>query len=293
MPAKKKTSKKKPAAKKKLVKKKVAAKKKVVKKPAKKATKKVAKRTTKKVTKKAAKKTAKKVSKKAVKKTAKKPVKKKSAAKKASTKKASTKKTSTKKTSARKRDLARMEAAVSETTSEPLLGEPKRITPKQPASYIEMEMIDVQTDETIVPSKTTVIGSLNFEPYPIKEGEEYMSSDQKGHFRKILDLWKTKLMSEVDMTVVHMKEDAAAFPDPIDRASQEEGFSLELRTRDRERKLIKKIEQSIDDIERGEYGYCEDCGTEIGIRRLEARPTADKCIDCKTFQEIREKQSGG
>jgi len=93
--------------------------------------------------------------------------------------------------------------------------------------------------------------------------------------------------------VVHLKEDAISYPDPLDRAAQEEGFNLELRTRDRERKLIKKIEQSLDFIERGEYGFCGDCGTEIGIRRLEARPTADKCIDCKTFEEIREKQSGG
>ncbi|HLD16638.1 MAG TPA: RNA polymerase-binding protein DksA, partial [Coxiellaceae bacterium] len=87
--------------------------------------------------------------------------------------------------------------------------------------------------------------------------------------------------------------EAASFADPLDRASQEEGFSLELRTRDRERKLIKKIEQSLQDLEDGEYGYCEDCGAEIGVRRLEARPTADKCIDCKTIQEIKEKQTIG
>jgi DnaK suppressor protein len=99
-------------------------------------------------------------------------------------------------------------------------------------------------------------------------------------------------MEEVDRTVHHMQDDAANFPDPNDRATQESEFSLELRTRDRERKLIKKIEESIKNIEAGDYGYCETCGVEIGIRRLEARPTATQCIDCKTLDEIREKQMG-
>ena len=138
-----------------------------------------------------------------------------------------------------------------------------------------------------------VVGPLGFVPYKEKKGEEYMSDNQLQHFQDILNLWKERLMKEVDSTVVHMKEEAASYPDPLDRAAQEEGFSLELRTRDRERKLIKKIEQSLDMIENKEYGFCEACGAEIGIRRLEARPTADKCIDCKTFEEIREKQVGG
>lgn len=146
------------------------------------------------------------------------------------------------------------------------------------------------------PSKkksTTLLGSLEFTPYQPKADEEYMSDHQKDHFRKILDAWKQQLMQDVDLTVGHLKEEAVFYADPVDRAAQEEGFNLELRTRDRERKLIKKIEQSLDLINTGEYGYCEDCGAEIGIRRLEARPTAVKCIDCKTFQEIREKQLGG
>lgn len=134
--------------------------------------------------------------------------------------------------------------------------------------------------------------SLSFTPYKLQKGEEYMNEKQLDHFRKILNDWKKQLMEEVDTTVVHLKEEAASYPDPLDRASQEEGFNLELRTRDRERKFIKKIEQALDAIDEGEYGYCEDCGAEIGIRRLEARPTATKCIDCKTFEEIREKQSG-
>lgn len=138
-----------------------------------------------------------------------------------------------------------------------------------------------------------VVGPLGFTPYKEKKGEEYMNDKQLEHFRDILNVWKERLMEEVDSTVVHMKEEAASYPDPLDRAAQEEGFSLELRTRDRERKLIKKIEQSLDMIEQKEYGYCDACGAEIGTRRLEARPTADKCIDCKTFEEIREKQVGG
>ena len=133
----------------------------------------------------------------------------------------------------------------------------------------------------------------NFEPYKEKKGEEYMNEKQVEHFRKILEGWKSELMQEVDRTVEHMKDDAANFPDPADRASQEEEFSLELRTRDRERKLIKKINESLDDLDNGEYGYCETCGVEIGIRRLEARPTANQCIDCKSLDEIKEKQTKG
>lgn len=130
-------------------------------------------------------------------------------------------------------------------------------------------------------------------PYKIKKGESYMNEKQRKHFSEILLEWKKQLMQEVDSTVGHLKEEAEAYADPLDRATQEEGFNLELRTRDRERRLIKKIEQALDAVEAGVYGYCEACGTEIGIRRLEARPTATKCIDCKTFEEIRERQSGG
>jgi len=133
----------------------------------------------------------------------------------------------------------------------------------------------------------------NFEPYKEKKGEEYMNDKQVEHFRKILEGWKSELMREVDRTVEHMKDDAANFPDPADRASQEEEFSLELRTRDRERKLIKKINESLDMLDNREYGYCETCGVEIGIRRLEARPTANQCIDCKSLDEIKEKQTRG
>jgi DnaK suppressor protein len=131
-----------------------------------------------------------------------------------------------------------------------------------------------------------------FTPYKVKKGEEYMNEPQQEHFKGLLDAWKTELMEEVDRTVSHMKDEASNFPDPADRASQEEEFSLELRTRDRERKLIKKIDSTKELIENDDYGYCDTCGVEIGIRRLEARPTATQCIDCKTLEEIREKQIG-
>jgi DnaK suppressor protein len=133
---------------------------------------------------------------------------------------------------------------------------------------------------------------FTFAPYPLKEGEEYMNEAQVEHFRRILQNWKAELMQEVDRTVHHMQDEAANFPDPNDRATQESEFSLELRTRDRERKLIKKIEESLNNLEHGDYGYCETCGIEIGLRRLEARPTASQCIDCKTLDELREKQVG-
>jgi DnaK suppressor protein len=129
-------------------------------------------------------------------------------------------------------------------------------------------------------------------PYQTADGEEYMSEGQIEHFRRILHNWKDDLMQEVDRTVHHMQDEAANFPDPNDRATQESEFSLELRTRDRERKLIKKIEEALENLERGEYGYCETCGVEIGLRRLEARPTATQCIDCKTLDELRERQLG-
>jgi DnaK suppressor protein len=133
----------------------------------------------------------------------------------------------------------------------------------------------------------------DFEPYKPKRGEEYMSEAQREHFKNILRKWKGELMEEVDRTVTHMKDEAANFPDPADRATQEEEFSLELRTRDRERKLIKKIDSTIERIEQDDYGFCDACGVEIGIRRLEARPTANLCIDCKTLDEIKEKQERG
>ena len=131
-----------------------------------------------------------------------------------------------------------------------------------------------------------------FTPYVQKRGEQYMNTAQAQHFRNILLGWKRSLMEEVDRTVHHMQDEASNFPDPNDRATQEEEFALELRTRDRERKLIKKIDEALLGLDTGDYGFCEICGVEIGIKRLEARPTATLCIDCKTLDEIKEKQLG-
>lgn len=120
-----------------------------------------------------------------------------------------------------------------------------------------------------------------------------MNEEHRERFREILLGWKRQLMEEVDRTVSHMKDQASNDPDPADRATQEEEFSLELKTRDRERRLIKKIDNTIALIDQDDYGYCDSCGIEIGLHRLEARPTATQCIDCKTLEEIREKQITG
>jgi DnaK suppressor protein len=130
-------------------------------------------------------------------------------------------------------------------------------------------------------------------PYAIVEGETYMGPQQKEHFRRLLEAWRRELMEEVDRTVRYMQDEAANFPDANDRATQESEFSLELRTRDRERKLIRKIDEALTRIETDEYGYCVTCGEEIGIRRLEARPIATQCIDCKERDERRERQNRG
>jgi len=129
----------------------------------------------------------------------------------------------------------------------------------------------------------------SYTPYQIKEGESYMSDEQRAHFKEMLSSLKGELMQEVDKTVSHMKQDSVNYPDINDRASQEEEFSIELRNRDRGRKLIKKIDESLNRVDSDEFGYCESCGEEIGLRRLEARPTATLCIECKTLAEMREK----
>jgi DnaK suppressor protein len=131
---------------------------------------------------------------------------------------------------------------------------------------------------------------LGIEPFKQKKSEEYMSPKMQAHFKDILSALRQRLLVGGDKIVTHMKEDAINYADPNDRASQEEDFRLELRTRDRERKLLKKIEESLELLREKDYGYCEVCGVEIGLRRLEARPTATLCIDCKTLDEIKEKQ---
>jgi len=129
-----------------------------------------------------------------------------------------------------------------------------------------------------------------YPPYKAKAREEYMNPKQRAHFKEILSEMKRELSQDIDRTVHTMQDEATIFADPNDRASQESDMSLELRNRDRERKLIKKIDETITKIDAGDYGYCESCGVEIGLKRLEARPTATLCIDCKTLDELREKQ---
>jgi DnaK suppressor protein len=135
-------------------------------------------------------------------------------------------------------------------------------------------------------------GPRNVKPYITRRGEQYMNKEQLEHFARILQSWKRDLMVEVDRTVLHMKDEAANFPDPNDRATQEEEFSLELRTRDRERKLIRKIDEALKRIEDGSYGYCLETGEEIGIKRLEARPVATLSVEAQERRERREKQYG-
>ncbi|OJW50471.1 MAG: RNA polymerase-binding protein DksA [Candidatus Accumulibacter sp. 66-26] len=130
----------------------------------------------------------------------------------------------------------------------------------------------------------------HFVPYAPKKGEEYMNSKQLAHFRSILDNVKKELIEDIERTVHTMQDEATVFADPNDRASQETDIAIELRNRDRERKLIKKIDEALGRIDSGDYGYCNSCGVDIGIKRLEARPTATLCIDCKTLEEVREKQ---
>jgi DnaK suppressor protein len=134
------------------------------------------------------------------------------------------------------------------------------------------------------------LSKRNFTAYALKKGEEYMNAKMRSHFRKMLEQLKSELSEEIDRTVHTMQDEATAFADPNDRASQESDMALELRNRDRERKLIKKIDETMARIDANEYGYCESCGVEIGLKRLEARPTATLCIDCKTLDELREKQ---
>ena len=135
--------------------------------------------------------------------------------------------------------------------------------------------------------------SSTFQPYKSKKNEKYMNANQKKHFENILQAWKDALHEEQEKTENLIQTDQGNFPDSIDRASKEEEFMLELRKRDRERKLISKIEQSMKDLSDNFYGFCETCSIEIGIKRLEARPTATQCIDCKTIEEIKEKQQYG
>ena len=264
MAAKKKTAKKKAASKKKTTAAKKKTARKVVRKTA--AKKQSAKKKTAKKKTVAKKKTAKK-------KVAKKKVAKKKVAKKKAPAKKVSKKTTSKKKVTKKKTAKKTPSKSSVKTKKMS----KTVNPKKKTTL----------KKTVQKAEVTPI-----KPYRVKRNEEYMNAEQSAHFRRLLLDWKRSLMEEVDRTMHHMQDEAANFPDPNDRATQEEEFALELRTRDRERKLIKKIDEAIQTIETGDYGYCELCGVEIGVGRLEARPTATLCIDCKTLDEIKERQLG-
>lgn len=223
------------------------------------------------------------------------------------TTKVAAKKTTTKKVATRKTAAASKKTAAKKTASKPVAKKTsaaaatkkvakKTASKKNPAQRAERlpiapATLDSDYDENDPDMDLPPSSQSTVVPYERGSSGHYMDDDQLGHFSKKLAEWKQQLMEEVDRTVGHMKDDATNFPDPNDRATQEEEFSLELRTRDRERKLIKKINEAQKRIDDDEYGYCETCGIEIGVNRLEARPTAELCIDCKTLEEIRERQT--
>lgn len=210
-----------------------------------------------------------------------------------------------KKAAPKKKKVARKAVAAKSTrkpvrrgksASKPAPAKNRKVAKKQPASVTTIKNNKMSKIIPINKKSRQAVkkgrARETFTPYILKSGEEYMGPGQAMHFRQILLNWKRELMEEVDRTVHHMRDEASNFPDPNDRATQEEEFALELRTRDRERKLIKKIDDSLAALDGGDYGYCEICGVEIGVRRLEARPTATLCIDCKTLDEIKERQLG-
>jgi DnaK suppressor protein len=162
----------------------------------------------------------------------------------------------------------------------------------RPLVMTRVPQSDEDGDGETAASASLLAGPRNVKPYIARRGEQYMNKEQLEHFARILQNWKRDLMVEVDRTVLHMKDEAANFPDPNDRATQEEEFSLELRTRDRERKLIRKIDEALKRIEDGSYGYCLETGEEIGIKRLEARPVATLSVEAQERRERREKQYG-
>ena len=220
------------------------------------------------------------------------PAKKKALAKKAPAKK----KAAAKKAPAKKKAVAKKAPAKKKAVAKKAPAKKKAVAKKAPAKKAPATKT-AAANKAAKGKIARAVGELqkfeDFKPYKPGRGESYMNDEQIEHFRGILLNWRGELVDEVSRTVSHMKDEAANFPDPADRATQEEEFSLELRTRDRERKLIKKIDSTLDRLQNDDYGYCDACGIEIGIQRLEARPTATLCIDCKTLAEIKERQELG
>jgi DnaK suppressor protein len=229
----------------------------------------------------------------------KKPVAKKVVAKKASPKKVASKKVASKKVAVKK-VVAKKKAPVKKVIAKKKPVAKKVIAKKATPKKIVVKKVVAKKPipSKVVPLKSKLTGSTQkglkqFRAYEAKKGESYMSKSQLNHFRTILNEWKTELSQDIDRTVHTMQDELTSYADPNDRASQESDMALELRNRDRERKLIKKIDDTLRNIESQDYGYCTGCGEEIGLKRLEARPTATLCIDCKTLDEIREKQMAG
>ena len=198
-------------------------------------------------------------------------------------KKADTKKTSAKKSPAKKTASKKTTLKKSST---------KKITSKK-TSVKKAQVKKSPAKKTPVKKSTAKKRTSPISSYKGRKGEKYMSAAMKKHFNAVLIDWREHLKEEMQKTFDHLKNKGESYADPIDRASQEEEFAFELRTRDRERKLINKIAASLEQIKQDDYGYCYACGIEIGVKRLEARPTATHCIDCKTLDEIKEKQLGG
>ena len=229
------------------------------------------------------------------------PAKKKATAKKAPAKKSAAKKAPAKKKAVAKKAPAKKKAVAKKAPAKKAPAKKKAVAKKAPAKKALAKKKAVAkkapANKAAKGKIARAVGELqkfeDFKPYKPGRGESYMNDEQIEHFRGILLNWRGELVDEVSRTVSHMKDEAANFPDPADRATQEEEFSLELRTRDRERKLIKKIDSTLDRLQNDDYGYCDACGIEIGIQRLEARPTATLCIDCKTLAEIKERQELG
>jgi len=188
-------------------------------------------------------------------------------------------------------EMPKAVAPAPESPLTPTPGASNTITMPPRISAPPLAAADSDDSDAIEPG-SLLAGPRNVQPYIVKRGELYMSKEQLEHFRQILQNWKQDLMVEVDRTVSHMKDEAANFPDPNDRATQEEEFSLELRTRDRERKLIRKIDEALKRVDDGSYGYCLETGEEIGIKRLEARPVATLSIEAQERRERRERQYG-
>ena len=213
---------------------------------------------------------------------------KKSTAKKTAAKKTSPKKASAKKASVKKAPVKKAPAKKAPAKKAPVKKAPAKKAPAKKAPAKKAPAKKAPAKKTTAKKRTTPISS-----YKGRKGEKYMSAAMKKHFNAVLIEWREHLREEMQKTFDHLKNKGESYADPIDRASQEEEFAFELRTRDRERKLINKIASSLEQIKQDDYGYCYACGIEIGVKRLEARPTATHCIDCKTLDEIKEKQLGG